>query len=373
MSQGQIEDKLEASKLRIVLLTGGVGAAVGVVVSLLSLTTDFFPVINYWLAATIPFFSGGISGLAGLAGIYLAQGLAELIETVWLRKVTTFFLVVTTVNIVFIIVILRMGVLQTIQPLLWGLGSGYIFGAVVMIADHYFWQMRKKVLTLELENKYLAEIAKKESLLQKKTRNLIVTQERNRLARELHDSVSQGLQGIIYTVHSLREQLEGTELETGEIIKHLDLTARTTLDELRTMIDELKPSLLEEEGLIEAIRLQGELVANRQQLEVNQTLEEGGKLSPKQELAVYRIIQESLANIQEHAAANKVDIFLKQEADKVKLIIEDDGRGFEVGAVDSGNGLENMTLRCQENNGWLEIKSNLEAGTKVKAVFKVES
>ncbi len=373
MSQQEIEDKLEDSILRTGLVTGGVGIVVGGVASLLSITTDVVVFTNWSIAVLAPIIPGTISGLAGIIGVYLSRWLANIgVENYWRRKVVTFFVVVTSVGLIFIFILFKTGLYEEFRFALWGIGSGYVFGAVVMVVDYRLWKMRKKVLTLELENKYLSEIAEKESLLEEKTRNLIVSQERNRLARELHDSVSQGIQGIIYAVYSLQEELDESE-RTEDIVNHLETTARTTLDELRTMIEELKPSLLEEKGLIEAVKLHCNLFAERQQIEVNLELEEIGKLNPRQELAIYRIVQESLGNVQKYADADKVDLCLKQRKEDIKLIIEDDGIGFVTEEIEAGNGLENMKQRCRENNGQLEIKSKPGVGTRIEALFILNS
>jgi signal transduction histidine kinase len=237
--------------------------------------------------------------------------------------------------------------------------------------DDYLWNMRRKVLTLELENKYLAELTEKDEQLQETFKNLIIAEERNRMARELHDSVSQGIQGILYTAHSLKEHLRPKEEQTGKILEHLLITAETTLNELRTMIFELKPSLLEERGLAEAVKIQCDLFARRLKVKCNFAIGKISGITAQQEMAVYRIVQEALANIQQHAGADQINVILYMEENNLKLIIKDNGKGFDIKEVTHGNGLDNMRSRCLENNGVFSIESIPNEGTTIEAIFSV--
>ncbi|MGE5607064.1 MAG: sensor histidine kinase, partial [Bacteroidota bacterium] len=247
---------------------------------------------------------------------------------------------------------------------------GIIFGMVVTLVDSRLWKMRQKVLALEIENKYLAELAEKDRQVQETTKDLIIAEERNRMARDLHDSISQGIHGIIFAIHSLRQQLGNSNQRTTEILDHLERTADTTLGELKAMILELKPSMLEEKGLVEAVKLNCELLAERFGIKMDLRLKNNTGLTPGQEIALYRIIQEAFANIQKHAGAKQVQVSLESgEKQQVRLMIQDDGRGFDMGQIHRGNGLNNMEARCLENNGTLKIITQPGAGTRIEAIF----
>lgn len=157
---------------------------------------------------------------------------------------------------------------------------GFFFGIIITIVDDRLWNMRHKVLALEYENKYLAELAEKNQQFKEATKNLIITEERNRIARDLHDSISQGIHGIIYSIHSVKQHLHPEDQTAKAILGHLLTTAETTLNELRTMILELKPSLLEEHGLIGALQLHCQLFTERLKVKCLLSLDKVEEIPP---------------------------------------------------------------------------------------------
>ncbi len=314
-----------------------------------------------------------ISGAVAAGGIFLDEFLVRQgITNNKIRQLVIFLLSIFVVGGVSFIVSLYFNSFE-FEPLLLfcGLG-GIVVAAVAMIVDYNIWKMRKKVLALEMENKYLEEIAEKERLLEETRKDLIVTQERNRIARDLHDSISQGLQGIKYSIQTLRQkiinidELAGTET----IIEHLEETTGETLKELRNMVFALKPVNKEEKGLSRALRIHCELFAERQGINLNINIDDVEKLNPEQELAVYRVVQESLTNVQKHSGTDNVSVVLKEYDDKVKLVIEDDGKGFSVDNA-RGNGLNNMRTRVFQNNGKFNISSEEGKGTLIQAEFNI--
>jgi NarL family two-component system sensor histidine kinase LiaS len=135
------------------------------------------------------------------------------------------------------------------------------------------------------------------------------------------------------------------------------------------MIMELKPSLLEERGLVEALKIHCELVARRLPIILNIQIEELSGLTLGQEIAIYRIIQEALANIQQHAEADRVDISIVNEKEQVRLTVRDNGKGFDKVKIQRGNGLNNMEARCKENGGSFKIITVPHEGTYIEATF----
>ena len=123
----------------------------------------------------------------------------------------------------------------------WMMLAGLAFGAVFALIVYRTERTRERLILLELENRHLAELAAREDLLREAARNLAVAEERNRMARELHDSISQGMHGIVFALRSLRTSLAGNSrgLET---LDALEETAAATLRELRRLIVELEPS-----------------------------------------------------------------------------------------------------------------------------------
>ena len=249
------------------------------------------------------------------------------------------------------------------QFTLLGAAAGITFGAIFALFNYRAETIRQRIQLLELENRHLADLASREELLREAARKLAVAEERNRMARELHDSISQGVHGIVYSLRSLRAVLADNP-RGREILGHLEETAADTLKELRRLVMELTPSPLEDQDLEDALRLHCDLFARRQQLELELDLDYRGRLQPDQEVALYRITQEALTNVQKHAAADRVRVSLRDGAETI-LTIEDDGKGFVVETVAGGHGLHNMANRARQSGGVFEIRSRPGQGTTV--------
>ncbi|MFW6270612.1 MAG: folate family ECF transporter S component [Bacillota bacterium] len=218
----------------------------------------------------------------------------------------------------------------------------------------------------------ITEVTKKEERLKKANKNLIVTRERNRIARELHDSISQSLHGINYSIHSLKQMIldEVDYTDFTDILNHLEGTIEESLQELKNMISELKPTKLEGKGLCQALVTQCELFADRINIKLTHDIDDVKNMTPEQELAVYRILQESLTNIQKHSEADQVRIFLKEIKGKVFLTIADNGKGLNIN-FNQGHGLKNMKTRAFQNNGKLEAESLPGNGTVIRVAFDI--
>ncbi len=203
-------------------------------------------------------------------------------------------------------------------------------------------------------------------------------EERQRLARELHDSVTQSLFSINLIARSVEVMLqrEGTHSpETLEKMSDLRQLTQGALAEMRALIFELRPGALEEEGLLQAIRKHAAAVQGREQLQVEVIAVESQipRLKPSAEEALYRIAQESLHNIVKHAKATRVEVCLvvvKDESDGGSLVLRvaDDGIGFNTGEVPSGHmGLGTMSQRASALGGTCTIESTPGKGTVVVA------
>lgn len=321
----------------------------------------------------IPVFCAAVAGTAGIVASTLDEFLLKVGFRSFTRQVLSFISAVLIAISYFLLLGPRFyPSILLFQNQIVGLTIlGCLFGIVASLVEYNYHKLGKEVKDLTSQNKLLIELTEKSRLLEEAVRNLAVTEERNRMARELHDSVSQGIHGIIYICHSLCRhiQQEGVSGEVPILLEHLLQTAEATLSELRTMILELKPSPLQERGLPETIRRHCMLFSERQRIPVTVKLRYLCGLSPAQEIAVYRIVQESLANIEKHAAAHQVMISMTGAAEKVELIIRDDGCGFEPGSVPRGHGLENMVARAQESGGRLVIDSVKGQGSTVKVEF----
>lgn len=373
-------DRLKPAQARLYLRTfyisASAGALFGLVISFVflgSVDTHISPGL-FILGLTV--MAGLFSGLAGIGAAFLEKLLSNWgLQQPHLRALISFCAVALLTVAITYFAMVRFGALPSGAGLqrytIWGLLSGLGFGAVFAMYSFRSEMSRQKVLLLEMENRHLAELADREKLLQEAARNLAVMEERNRLARELHDSIAQGMHGIIYSLHSLRNVL--AENEPGRaILTHLEETANSTLNELRHLVMELSPSSLDEHGLGEALRLHCDLFARRQPAKVHLHINYNGGLSPDQELALYRIAQEALANVQQHAGASRVDVVLNDDGTAVRLTVCDDGRGFAAAAAASasagGHGLGNMATRSRQSGGRLQIESGSGKGTTISVV-----
>ena len=248
---------------------------------------------------------------------------------------------------------------------------GCFFGGIAGVVEYFYAKLGGKVKDLSHQNRLLVELAEKERELAEKTKTMAVMEERNRMAQDLHDSISQGIHGIIYSCHTLKKYLTASSIpaEARNIIEHLEKTAGFTLSELRALILELRPTLLESHGLVEALRVSTELFSWRQEAEVELNLDYVAGLTSEQEIAVYRIGQEALANTRKHAAASRIYLSLLEKEHCVELTVKDNGVGFDPESVKMGSGLLNMKTRAQDNGGVFRLQTAPGKGTIITLNF----
>src|SRR5439155_884057 len=203
---------------------------------------------------------------------------------------------------------------------------------------------------------------------------MVVVAERNRIARDMHD-------GLVQYVYALGLQLEhARDLAASEpdgvtpVLTGAIQQTNHVLSEMRTFIYQLRPIIMQEKQI-------GEWVVDLCQqfqlatgipvrAEVGATA--GQELSPEVSIALFRIIQEALANIYKHAQASQATLSLDFTPDGARLVIEDDGRGFDVDArltpdIEHGHGLKNIDERVRELGASLQLESALGAGTRLMA------
>jgi signal transduction histidine kinase len=223
---------------------------------------------------------------------------------------------------------------------------------------------RHATLALAIANQ--AAVAIENAQLYEQAQELAALEERQKLARELHDSVSQALYGIALGLHTARIQLDRDPDELPESLDYLLSLAEAALAEMRALIFELRPESLESEGLVAALAKQGAALQARHDVLVQTDLcdEPALPLVAKQEL--YRIAQEALQNTVKHAHASAVDLALRRSADAVILEIRDDGVGFDpLGSFPGHLGLRSMRERVDQLGGVLQIESAPGQGTRV--------
>jgi signal transduction histidine kinase len=197
---------------------------------------------------------------------------------------------------------------------------------------------------------------------------LATANERNRLARELHDSVAQTLYGLTLQAEAAARRLKAGQVDAAAAsLDEIGLGARETLQETRLLIFELRPPVLEEQGLAAALRARLEAVESRSGQQVQAEIADPGPLPPALEMGLYRIAQEALNNSLRHGQAGQVRVYLGSAGGRVTLEVSDDGLGFDSARQTAGGlGLQSMRERAAQIGGSLQINSTPGSGTTIR-------
>ena len=193
-------------------------------------------------------------------------------------------------------------------------------------------------------------------------------EERERLARDLHDSVTQSLYCLTLFAEAGRRLIKSGDLERAEsYLARLDDTAQDALKEMRLLVYELRPPPLEREGLVWAIQQRLGAVERRVGVKAHLLVDDAVRLPAPVEEGLYRIVQEALNNALKHAMATSVTVRIHVAEEHVELEVVDDGIGFDPAAAGkmSGMGLANMQERAKRLGGALQVVSAPGKGTKV--------
>lgn len=227
---------------------------------------------------------------------------------------------------------------------------------------------------IELAETIVADIAVAidNERLTEQARLAAVDAERQRLAREMHDSVTQSIYSLILLSSGWESMARQRALDDpADSFRHLGAVGQQALREMRLLLHQLRPSTLEEEGLVNAIQQRLDAVERRANIAA-QLVVQGDLtgLPQKIEDELFNIAQEALNNSLKHARAESVRVHIEEDQGKITLSIEDDGVGFNTSAKHPGMGLRNMLERANSVAGELTIRSEVEYGTQV--TFSVE-
>jgi signal transduction histidine kinase len=207
---------------------------------------------------------------------------------------------------------------------------------------------------------------------------LAITRERNRLARELHDTLAHSLSAVTVQLEAVRSLWARQPQKAYAMLEKADATARTGLAEARRALRALRASPLEDLGLALALQDLAQTAADRTGARLELRVPDGlkGCVSKPVEQGVYRIAQETLENVVRHAAASKISVELSEEGGSLALRIEDDGQGIDAvsveDAAEEGFGIKGMQERAALIGGSFEISSAAGAGTCVTLRVPVE-
>ena len=225
------------------------------------------------------------------------------------------------------------------------------------------------VLQRESKRRIQTEVALRQSEMAQ-----AILKERNRLAGDLHDSVTQGLYGIVLHADAAIGQISaGDSDRASEYLQEIKETGKEGLAEMRLLIFELRPPVLEKEGLVPALEARLYAVEKRVGLEAEITSQAVGRLPKEIEEVFYRIAQEALNNVLKHAQAKHVQVNLNQRGRGLSMEIVDDGAGFIPTSLPKniGMGLANMEDRAQGVGGNFRVESQPGKGTRIFVEAKI--
>jgi signal transduction histidine kinase len=213
-----------------------------------------------------------------------------------------------------------------------------------------------------------AAIAIENARLHERSRELSTIEERKRLARELHDSVTQTLFSIGLTAEAAAELLESDPARARGQLEHLQRLTHAAMTEMRSLIFELRPAELETEGLAAALRKHVEVLQRLYEPEIQLRVDGDRRLPPDVERGLLRIAQEALGNALRHSGAAHVSLSLTERDSRVEICIADDGQGFDPAEAATRSrrlGLTSMRERAEALGGVLAIESAPGKGTIV--------
>src|SRR5918999_1082415 len=196
-------------------------------------------------------------------------------------------------------------------------------------------------------------------------------EERRRLARDLHDEVNQALTAILLRLEALAQD---TPPERADEVAELKRLVNQAMEELLTLARQLRPSALDDHGLVPAVEAQLKRFSARTGIEVRLHTEgDPNELPEVMQTAIFRVAQEALANVARHAGATIVEVDLDEESGAAELRVRDDGAGFDPGAIPragserpgAGLGLGGMAERARLVGGELDVRSAPGGGTSV--------
>jgi signal transduction histidine kinase len=213
-----------------------------------------------------------------------------------------------------------------------------------------------------------AAVAIENARLYEQSRELSIVEERNRLARELHDSATQKLFGLVLSAEAAATLLERDPALARTELGRLQALAREAMEELRSLVFELRPPSVETEGLATALRKHVDVLRRVYRREIGLELGGGSRYGPQLEREVLRIAQEALQNALRHANADHVELRLDDRDGHLVLTVRDDGIGFDPAAPELRSrrlGLTSMEERAEAIGGTLRIDSHPGRGTTV--------
>ena len=224
----------------------------------------------------------------------------------------------------------------------------------------------------------LGQLSRRLNLMAEQLQNLLDTreelatvEERNRLARDLHDSVKQQVFATTMQLGAAKALMQTDPDSALGHITEAEKLAKQSQQELSILIQELRPAALEDKGLVEALRIYMADWSQQTKISGQVRVQNEKTLSLELEQTLFRVAQEALSNVARHSQAQSVDIHLAWEIETIILTIQDDGLGLPAG-VSPGVGLQSMRERVERLNGRFQLDSHLNEGVTITAVIPLK-
>jgi signal transduction histidine kinase len=249
-----------------------------------------------------------------------------------------------------------------------GLGGLYaiLFYSVTFVVCGFFGSTIQEV---ERERDHNQRLVEELQSAQQKLRDLAVIEERNRLARDLHDSVKQQVFAVSMQLGAARALLNEENQAYGPVAE-AERLARQAGAELTTLIRELRPAGLESKTLVEALQEYVMPWSRQNGIAADLNAESVASIPLAGDETLFRVTQEALANVARHSQAHRVVVELASQDDEIVLRVEDDGVGFDLSQVEKGVGLDSMRERLEAIGGHLSVSSGKSNGTRVVATVR---
>ena len=239
-------------------------------------------------------------------------------------------------------------------------------GLVLSLASAFY------LLRLEQEGqRRYQELARSRSELEELSARLVDAQETERrsISRELHDEVGQSLGALLVEVGRLAAAIPSGAPQIKDHVDKIKAVAETAVQTVRNIALLLRPSMLDDLGLIAALEWQGREVSRRSEMEVEiQSAEVSENIPDEYRICIYRLVQEALNNAARHSSAKNAKVTVEQTADNILVNVWDDGRGFDPQRV-RGLGILGMEERVRRLGGTFTIDSKPGSGTTLRAEF----
>lgn len=219
-----------------------------------------------------------------------------------------------------------------------------------------FYIGKKQLLIVEELKRTTLELYEKNQRMEE----VRLMRERNRIAREIHDTLGHTLTGAIIQLEAAKKMIPVDQDKAVQIIERTQEVTREGFADVKRAIRALRPILIEESSLQEALHALTERVQTEYGVTVNLEMDEALVLEDKRKIALYRMMQEGITNSMRHGEASKIQIGIQQKQNSVRLVLEDDGIGCS--HVVEGYGLKGIRERVEQLNGEMVVKSAPKKG-----------